>query len=308
MPKQSLYILDRTGKKLHVLKWTPDSDQVRGVVHIVHGLAEHSGRYHHVANFLNQNGFVVYAHDHRGHGKTGEDHLGHIDADNGFDLMVSGIADIQTEIQNNFTNLPVFIIGHSMGSFLLQRYLQITEKEPNGVIYSGSNGKPPPILGIGILIAKIISKIYGADAKSSLLHKMTFGAYNSHFKPAKTELDWLSRDPEMVQFYIDDPLCNAVPSASFFGSIFKGLKSVHSHEPFSDHSKDLPILIISGDNDPVSDMGKGIKSLEKLIRKSGITNLTVKLYEGGRHEMFNEINRDEVLNDLLNWLNNHTSS
>lgn len=305
MPKQSLYIPDRTGKKLHVLKWTPDSDPLRGVVHIVHGLAEHAGRYHHVAKFLNENGFVVYAHDHRGHGKTDEDHLGHIDTENGFDLMISGIGDIQTEVQENYPNLPLFIIGHSMGTFLLQRYLQITSDEPDGVVYSGSNGKPPPILGIGILISKIITKIYGADSQSSLLHKMTFGAYNSKFKPTKTEVDWISRDSEMVQLYVDDPYCNAIPSASFFGSLFQGLKTLHGHKPFSDHSKDLPILIISGDDDPVSDMGKGIKSLEKLILKSGVEDLTVKIYEGGRHEMFNEINRDEVLNDLLKWINSH---
>jgi alpha-beta hydrolase superfamily lysophospholipase len=299
--KTTTLIADSLGKKLHTLKWIPGGD-IKAVVQIVHGIAEHAERYNHFANFLTRNGFAVYAHDHQGHGKTDPNHLGYVEDGDAFELMVKNVRDIYRNISIEHPGIPHILFGHSMGSFLVQRYMQISDTEPDGIIYSGSNGKPPVILGVGIMLANLIIRIYGPGAESKLIHKMIFGPYNKHFKPNNTELDWLTRDPEMVQLYIDDPFCNFIPSVSFFGDLFKGLKKLHSHKPFADHSNEIPIMLLAGDSDPVSGMGKGIKNLEKLIRKSGIKDIQVKLYPGGRHEMLNETNRDEVMNDLLSWI------
>ena len=285
------------------MKWTPESESPNGVVQIVHGLSEHAERYNHFANFLTRHGFAVYSHDHRGHGKTDPDSLGHIESTDGFHLMAENINDVYQHISSEYSDTPHILLGHSMGSFLVQRLMQISNLRPDGIIYSGSNGKPPAMLRVGIFLSKVISKMYGPDAKGELLFKMTFGSYNNHFKPIKTEVDWLSRDPEMVQLYADDPLCNAVPTASFFRHMFEGVQQLHSHRPFSDHNPNIPILILSGDSDPVSNMGKGIRNLEKLIIMSGVQDLQVLLYPGGRHEMLNETNREEVMNDILNWIN-----
>lgn len=301
--KTSFHITDADQKKIHLLKWVPDSGQLNGVVQIIHGLAEHSERYNHFAGFLNKNGFVVYAHDHRGHGKTDPDSLGYIDSDDGFHTMVKNIKDVRSAISDEYPGLPLILFGHSMGSFLLQRYMQLYDHTPAGLIYSGSNGKPPASISAGILLSRLLIKLKGNNTKSPLLHSMTFGAFNKKFKNPRTDQDWLSRDPEMVDLYIDDPYCGFICSTSFFYHFFKGLKTLHAHRPFADHDLSVPILIMSGDSDPVSNMGKGIRDLEKRLKKSGVTNLTVHLYTNGRHEMLNEINRSDVMNDILAWMN-----
>lgn len=300
MPETS-FITDSEGKKLHLYTWQPNQEAI-GVIQILHGMAEHAGRYNKFAKKLAGNGYVVYAHDHRGHGKTDPDQLGFISEKGGFDLLVKNVEDVTNHIKKEHPELPIVMFGHSMGSFLLQRFLQKSSFSPVAVVYSGSNGKPPVILNAGILIASILKKLFGPEAKSPLLEKMSFGAYNKKFKPNRTEFDWLSRDNSMVDLYIDDPLCGFTCSTSFYHQLFTGLKKLHSHKPFADHAKDIPILVVSGDADPVSEMGKGIKSLEKCIRKSGVTDLEVKVYPGGRHEMLNEINRDEVMDFIINWI------
>ena len=304
--KTSFHITDAHRKKIHILKWDPDSGNSRGVVQIIHGLAEHAERYNHFARYLNERGFTVYAHDHRGHGKTDPNSLGYIDSNDGFHTMVKNIKDVRSAISDENPGLPLILFGHSMGSFLLQRYMQLYDHTPAGLIYSGSNGKPPASISAGMLLSRVLIKLKGKAAKSTLLHGMTFGAFNKRFKNPRTDMDWLSRDPDMVDLYIDDPYCGFVCSTSFFHHFFRGLKTLHAHRPFADHDLTVPILVVSGDSDPVSNMGKGIRDLEKRLKKSGVANVTVKLYENGRHEMLNETNRAEVMDDILQWLNSIT--
>lgn len=300
--KESFTITDHLNKKLHAVKWATDH-KPKGVVLIVHGMAEHCERYSHFAKFLNKNGYHAIGYDHRGHGKTDPDHLGIIEDDDSFHLLVKNLNDIYNYVSQSFPELPVILFGHSMGSFISQRFMQLYDKEPAVVIYSGSNGKPPLKLHAGILISAFLKKIFGSHSKSNFINNLTFGDYNSHFKPNRTDFDWLTRDAVMVDLCVDDPLCGFVCSNAFYYHLFNGVKTIHRHPNFADHNKEIPILLISGNHDPVSDMGKGIKSLEKIMNKSGVLDLTTHLYEGGRHEMLNEINRDEVFDDFLQWLN-----
>lgn len=300
--KSYFKITDSTGKSLHAVKWLPDGNP-KAVVQILHGMAEHSERYNHFARFLTGHGYAVIAHDHRGHGKTDPEDPGFVSEENGFGVMVQNVEDVKISIQKEFPGLPLVMFGHSMGSFLLQRYMQILKNAPPAcIIYTGSNGKPPFLLHSGILIASIQKKLFGPEAKSPLLNKLSFGAFNKSFKPNRTAFDWLSRDHEMVDLYIDDPYCGFICTTSFYHQFFEGLKSLHSHKPFADHAPSIPVLIASGDNDPVSGFGKGIKSLEKLIQKSGINHVEVQLYPGARHEILNETNRDEIMKNILYWI------
>lgn len=300
--KETFTISDHLNKKLHAVKWTTDH-KPKGVVLIVHGLAEHSERYNHFAKFLNANNYHVVAYDHRGHGKTDPDQLGVIDHDDKFNLMVKNLNDVYQYMTDSYPELPIILFGHSMGSFITQRFMQLHDAEPAALIYSGSNGKPPLMLQAGIMISAILKNLFGNHSKSKLLDKLSFGAYNKKFKPNRTDYDWLSRDTDMVDLYVDDPLCGFICSNSFYYKLFKGIQDIHAHPKFADHNPDIPVLLLSGDHDPVSNMGKGIKNLNKILKKSGVSDVTTHLYEGGRHEMLNEINRDEVFDNLLEWIN-----
>ena len=300
--KKPFTITDHLNKKLHAVKWESDHEP-KGVVLIVHGMAEHCERYSHFANFLNENGYHAIAYDHRGHGKTDPDQLGIIDDDDCFHLMVKNLNDVYMYVSESFPELPLVLFGHSMGSFITQRFMQLYDAEPAALIYSGSNGKPPLMIHAGILTSALLKTLFGKHAKSNLINNLTFGDYNNHFKPNRTDFDWLSRDTDMVDLCVDDPLCGFICSNSFYNHLFNCVKKLHSHPKFADHNPEIPTLLIAGDQDPVSEMGKGIKNLEKILSKSGVRDVTTHLYEGGRHEMLNEINRDEVFDNFIQWLN-----
>lgn len=296
--KETFSISDHLNKKLYSVKWTTDH-KPKGVVLIVHGLAEHSERYSLFAKFLNANSNHVIAYDHRGHGKTVPDQLGIIEDDDSFHLMVKNLNDVYQYVSETYPELPVILFGHSMGSFISQRFMQLYDAELASLIYSGSTGKPPFMLQVGITLSAILITLFGKHAKRNLIDKLSFGAHNKNFKPNLTVYDWLSRETAMVDLCVDDPYCGFICSNSFYRHLFKGVKELHSHPVFAEHNPGIPVLSLSGDQDPVSNMGKGIKNLEIILKKSGVTDFTTHLYEGCRHEMLNEINRDEVFDNLL---------
>lgn len=296
---------DSTNTETHAVCWEPENRPPTAVVQIVHGMAEHIGRYVSFANFLTDHGFIVYAHDHRGHGRSAHNHLGYVDSTDAFHTLVDGIHQLHLNIVDEHSDLPIILFGHSMGSFLVQRMMQLTDIHPACIIYSGSNGKPPALLKLGIALSTLLTKIRNPKTKSPLINYLTFGEYNKHFKPNRTDFDWLSRDTDKVDKYVADPLCGFIYSTAFYRDLFLGLNALHKHKSFADHPGDIPILLVSGDNDPVSEMAKGIHSLEMILKSSGIQQVTIKLYPGGRHEVLHEINRTEVMTDILTWLQNH---
>ena len=289
-------------KKLNTKQWLPDEGLPRAVVLIVHGLAEHLERYNHFAKFLASHQIAAIAYDHRGHGHTDPGSLGYIDDELGFDLLVEDLRFVYEEAQNSFPELPLILFGHSMGSFITQRFMQLSKHQPAGLIYSGSNGKPPLSLYAGIHVAALIKKIYGPKHRSKFIHDLVFGAYNKKFKPNRTESDWLSRDETMVDLHQDDPKCGFISTISLYHQLFSELIKMHAHQSFASHDSTIPVMLISGSRDPVSNMGKGIHNLERLLLSSGVKMVAKKLYPEGRHEMLNETNRDEVMNDILEWI------
>ncbi|MBU3130069.1 alpha/beta hydrolase [Clostridium tagluense] len=305
MKVENFKIKDKGDLEIFVYKWLPDENiQVKGVVQIAHGMAETAARYEGFARALTNDGFIVYANDHRGHGKTAGQisKLGDLGED-GFNSMVENMHQLNERIKEENHNLPIFLFGHSMGSFLTQRYICLYGGGLKGTIVSGSCGKQGIIVDIARLIAKREIRKIGRAGKSNKLDKLSFGNYNNSFKPNRTAFDWLSRDNKQVDKYIDDPFCGTVFTAGFFYDFLGGLKRIADPREIENVPKDLPIYIFSGDKDPVGKNGKGVLKLIKTYKEHGMVDLTYKLYKDGRHEMLNEINREEVIADVIKWLN-----
>ncbi|ABB14808.1 alpha/beta hydrolase [Carboxydothermus hydrogenoformans] len=293
------------GQEIYCYRWVPDKEQkLRAIVYIAHGMAETAARYERFALALTKEGYLVFAHDHRGHGKTAKsiEEIGYLGPD-GFNRMVQDMKELIDFVKNENRELPIILFGHSMGSFLAQRYISLYGESINGVILSGTSCDPGPIVNLGIFLAKKEVEKYGPKHRSVRLTKLSFGNYNKKFKPNRTEFDWLSRDAEEVDKYINDPYCGGVFTASFYYDFLRGLKETFRRENLAKIPKELPIFIFSGDMDPVGNMGRGVLKLIKTYEKLGLKNVAYKLYPGGRHEMLNEINREEVVGDIINWLN-----
>lgn len=284
---------------------TEDNIPKKGIIHIIHGLAEHAKRYERFAKDATDKGFIVVADDHRGHGKTAKNQqdLGYLGEKDGFQHMVEDEYILTKIMKEKFPDLPYFMLGHSMGSFILQRYIEEYGKELNGAILSGTSGPNPLLLYPGKFIARIAMMISGPKTKSPFLNNLSFGAYNNAFKPNRTDFDWLSRDEKEVDKYIEDPFCGFVCSTSLYYFLTKGMIEMHKSHNLNLIPKSLPIIILSGSMDPVG--AKTVKSLYNIYLKLGINDVELKLYEGARHEILNEINREEVTRDILTWSERH---
>ncbi len=273
----------------------------KGVVQIAHGMAEHARRYDDFANFLNKNGYIVFADDHRAHGMTSTKqsakgvkgfHKGDIYGDTVKDEIA-----ITAYLKEKY-QLPVIYLGHSYGSMIGQRYLQ-EDTLHTGVILCGSAMMKGMLLNTGCAVANMQYGILGGEKTAKSLDKMTFGAYNNPFKKEKIDFAWLSRDKEQVKKYILDEQCGYVMSIAFFKFFLNGLKKAYNSENLAKIDKSKPIAIFSGDQDPVGGKGKLVKKLYEQYKELGVTDLSIKLYEGGRHEILNETNNAEVYADFL---------
>jgi len=289
-------------------KWLPDEGlHIKGVIQLAHGMAEYAERYAHFAEFLTQHGFLVYANDHRGHGKTAvnESEIGYFSSENGWFKVVDDMYALTKIIKQEYPSLPVFIFGHSMGSFLTRTYICKYPKAINGVILSGTGGNPGIIRHIAKLIVFVCKNFKGKKARVKLLDTMSFGAFNKKIKSPKTAFDWLNTDESEVRKYIEDPLCGALFTVKFFDDLLTGLGFIFRKKNMRNIPLHLPILLISGSEDPVGDFGKGVKSSFKIYKKLGIKDINMTLYPEMRHEIVNEQKKEIVFNDVLAWLNKH---
>ncbi|HMN71683.1 MAG TPA: alpha/beta hydrolase [Rhodoblastus sp.] len=298
MRADSLALIAEDGAQIHVYRWLPESAP-RAVFQIVHGLAEHAARYGRLAEALTARGFAVYADDHRGHGRTaaaGE--LGFFAERDGWRKSVGDLWSLNRRIAADHPGLPIILLGHSMGSFMAQDFVADHSDAIAGLVLSGSNGPPPAIAGVGRMIARIERLRLGARGKSALLQAMMFGEFNKRFKPARTEFDWLSRDPAEVDAYVADPLCGFEFSNQLAVDLLDALGGLLKPERLARIRKDLPVYIFSGSDDPV---GASLPALAAAYRSAGLKNVEMRVYSGARHETLNETNRDEVTADLVRW-------
>ena len=296
---------DIDGIEILVRKWAGINSNIKGIVQIVHGMAEESSRYDYLAKKLNEEGFVVYGDDHRGHGETASsrEELGYISDEDGFHWMVNNLKQINGIIKREYPNLPIVLLGHSMGAFLSQRYAELYGDSIDYLVLTGTNGKPKIITKLGIKVAKRDITKYGRRHVGRYINKLAFNAFNNNFKHTRTQFDWLSSVDEEVDNYIKNDLCGFKYPSSFYYDLINGLWTIHKDENLCRIPESLPIYIFAGDKDPVGYNGKGIISLFNCFKGLVINDVSYKLYKDGRHEMLHEYNKDEVISDLVLWLN-----
>lgn len=302
---KDFYFNSSTGKnKIHARMCVPDAEP-RAIVQIIHGIAEYIGRYDEFMSFLADNGIIAVGTDHLGHGKSieSEEQTGFFAYDNGWDYVVRDEEVLRLAMHENYPELPIIVFGHSMGSFLTRTLLIRYPDAFNAAIISGTGNQGAALVNGGLFMGNLVTGLRGAHHYSKFLNNLAFGSYNKIYDNPKTEYDWLSRDEANVQKYIDDPLCGFIPSCSLFRDMMTGVKFITNKKNLTAMNKDMPVYFMSGDMDPVGECGKGVQKAYNNFLEAGMKDVSIKLYPGGRHEMLNEINKDEVYADILAWLN-----
>jgi alpha-beta hydrolase superfamily lysophospholipase len=301
------------GTRLFVRRWSPEG-KPSGVVHIVHGMAEHSLRYERLARRLVEHGFEVWAADQRGHGRTADPAvndpgrgglLGHCADRDGFFRVVADIDVLNLKIAALFPEIPLFLLGHSWGSFLSQGYIENYGFRLAGCLLSGTRGPGGLDLVFGSPFLSLVALCKGSRKSSLLAHALADGAYNKPFRPNRTPFDWLSRDEKEVDAFAADPLCGKLASSGFYRDLVGGLRRIHTAEAMNRIPRELPIYVFCGTADPVGEMGNSPTALVNAYRSLGIRDLEFVLYPGARHETLNETNREEVVENVLAWLKGH---
>ena len=280
----------KDGHRLFVRMWN-DVEKPAGTLHINHGMAEHSLRYDDFARYMNSLGFIVYAQDHRGHGFTmEEEERGWFAPSNGWDIVVKDSIAVDQLIMNEHELLPHFILGHSMGSFITRCELTRVPDYFAAAVIMGSGAEAVEETRIG------------SRMPDHLLNKLSFGSYNKRFAPVRTGLEWLTRDESEVQKYIDDPLCGFVCSSQFFIDLITLIEKANDKDEAKEIGSDLPMLIVSGDADPVGGYGKGVLKAADMYRSAGVREVKVRLFHDDRHEILNELDKMDVYDYIGSYL------
>jgi alpha-beta hydrolase superfamily lysophospholipase len=299
--------------KLYLRKWKCGI-KPRALVHIIHGLAEHGGRYAETAEFLSDAGMEVWCADRRGSGRTADLTVndpgngglhGHCADKNAITKVILDINRINEKMKSENPTLPLFILGHSFGSFLAQYLIEFSKINFAGCILSGTKGPGGFELKAGSAFARFLAARRGVREKSLLLNSLVFGSYNKAFESSRTFFDWLSREGAVIDAYITDPLCGQIQTIGFFYDMLSLLRRIHRHRNIDRIKRTLPVYIFSGSKDPVGGMGNSVIALVNRYKKIGIRDLEFILYPDARHECLNEINSAEVRSNLLQWLEKH---
>ncbi len=298
------------GLLLQGYRWLPET-QPKAILLLAHGMAEHAGRYARFAAALNAAGYAVYAFDHRGHGLTAEGghgltagnaELGHAAPRDGWNRMVADLIQAAGFARAEHPGKPLLLFGHSMGSFMAQRFIELQGGLLQGCVLCASNGKPPAIAVLGKLIARLERLRCGARGTSKVIDAMGFGAFNKKFAPNRTEYDWLSRDTAEVDKYIADPFCGFSLDTQFWIDFLDGLDDMSQPAEQARIPKALPLLVIGGKHDPVSAGTRGLLQLLQAYATAGLNRVEHIFYDDARHELLNENNRDQVTADIIGFL------
>ena len=290
---------DRT--VLYMYCWRAENP--RAVVLLAHGMTEHSMRYDRLGRFLAQQGISLYCHDQRGHGKTAAGRLGYLRKGLDWNMMINDLFTIRKKAIGEEVDCPIFLMGHSMGSFLVRRTVQLRPSMFDGLILSGTGDGQGAAGRLALQIVTAACLFMGQEHYSQKIKKMLFGGFNRGIANPQSEFDWLTRDREAVNSYLEDDWCGFLCSNGFYHELLQGIQPANAPYNIAGMRKDMPVYLFSGDCDPVGNMGKGVQHVRNLFLDAGLQDVTMELYAGGRHEMLNELNHDIVMDDLLQWLN-----
>lgn len=305
MVKKEEFTFDsRDGKtKLHAVRWVPEG-KVVCIIQIVHGMAEYVERYEALAQYLGEKGILVTGDDHLGHGKSvAKDGIyGYFCEQDPATVVVRDVHRLKKMTQEDYPGVPYVILGHSMGSFILRNYLFRYGTGIEGAVICGTGSKSKALVTVSRMIAAVQGVIFGDAHASKLIDRLAFGSSNKKIADAKTAFDWLCTDEKVVDAYIKDELCGFTFTVNGFKTLFQLLNRLNKAENINKMPKDLPVLFLSGDMDPVGDYGEGVKKAYEDFRKAGMKRVSMKLYPGGRHELLNETNKQQVYEELYPWI------
>lgn len=305
MVKKEEFTFDsRDGKtKLHAVRWVPEG-KVVCILQIVHGMAEYIERYEELAQYFGEKGILVTGDDHLGHGKSvSRDGIyGYFCEQDPATVVVRDVHRLKKMTQEDYPGVPYVILGHSMGSFILRNYLFRYGTGIEGAIICGTGSKSRALITVSQALAAVSGVIHGDAYVSKLIDKLAFGSSNKKIANARTSVDWLCTDDKVVDAYIKDELCGFTFTVNGFKTLFQLLNRLNKTENLNKMPKDLPVHFISGDMDPVGDYGEGVKKAYEDFRKAGMKRVSMKLYPGGRHELLNETNKQQVYGDIYPWI------
>jgi len=294
--------------KIHAVEWIPDAE-VKAVLQISHGMQEYIKRYDLFAEYLSGKGYLVVGHDHLGHGESvvkGEPR-GFFNVEQGNEYLISDIHKLRRHTQEKHPDVPYFVLGHSMGSFLIRQYIMIHGKGLSGAVIMGTGSQAAAALKAAKAMAHVIAQRKGWDGTSSRLDALAFGAYNKGFDNPRTNHDWLTKDESIVDRYLADPMCNYQFTLNGYYQMFRGIEYIQKKENISRIPKDLPLLLVSGSDDPVGHNGKDVENIYSTYLKAGLKT-DIKIYPGDRHEILNETDKETVFEDIYSWMEKIRSS
>ena len=308
MVTNNFTFLSNDGKTaIHAVKWLPDSGEYSAILQITHGMVEYIERYAPFAEFLTSKGYMVVGHDHLGHGQSvaSKEDWGFFYEGTPSDTVVADMHKLRTLIQEENPNTPYFMLGHSMGSFMLRKYLALHNENLRGAIIMGTGFIPEKMTNLALKLTGFVTKFRGVKYRSKLIQSLAFGADYKGFDMTgeKPEDSWLTKDVEIVKQYYNEPRCTFMFTVNGYKGLFEAVNYSCNPENAAKIPKKLPLFIVSGAQDPVGGLGKGVMDVYEMYKSAGIQDLTYKLYDNDRHEILNETDRKVVYSDLLAWMN-----
>ena len=308
MVTKNFTFLSNDGKTaVHAVKWTPDTGEYNAILQITHGMVEFIERYIPFAEFLTTKGYMVVGHDHIGHGQSvaSQDDWGYFCEGSPSDVLVEDMHKLRTMIQEENPDVPYFMLGHSMGSFMLRKYLAVHNEKLRGAIIMGTGFIPENMTKLALTLTSVIAKLRGERHRSKLIQSLAFGADYKCFDMTgeKPEDSWLTKDVDIVNTYYNEPRCTYMFTVNGYKGLFEAVNYSCNPENAAKIPKKLPLFIVSGEQDPVGGLGKGVKDVYDMYKTANMLDLTYKLYENDRHEILNEIDKHVVFEDLLAWMN-----
>lgn len=289
--------------RIHGICWKPEGE-IKGILQIAHGMVEYIARYDEFARYLCDRGYMVIGHDHLGHGESVKDVscLGFFHETKGNEFVIGDMHKVRKMVTKEYPDVPYLMMGHSMGSFLLRQYISLYGEGLCGVIVMGTGDIPAPLLKAGQMVCRTIASVKGWKYRSKLVDKMGVGGYNKKFEPSDSNIDWLTSDDELRAMYDKDPLCGYMFTVNGYYHMFRGIETLTKPQTMEQIPKTLPVLFIAGEQDPVGDFGKSVVKVFNKYKDNGMQDVSLKLYPEGRHEVLNERNRQEVYDDLYQWI------